>query len=147
MSDDVAGRKPIRSHRDLQVYQLAFQASMDVFRLTRGFPVEECYSLVDQIRRSSRSVSANIAEAWRKRRYEGSFVLKLNDAEAEAAETQAWLEYAVECGYADKTVARELYRSYDHILGKLVRMLNNPTPWLLPSRQAISGLRGNKASE
>ena len=133
MSELAARRKPIRSHRDLEVYQLAFQAGMDIFRMTRSFPVEERFSLVDQVRRSSRSVSANIAEAWRKRRYEGSFLLKLNDAEAEAAETQTWLEYAVECGYADKVAARELYRCYDHILGKLVTMLNNPSPWILQS--------------
>ena len=134
MTDNARGRKPIKSHRDLEVYVLAFQASMDIFRMTRTFPAEERYSLTDQIRRSSRSVSANVAEAWRKRRYEGSFLLKLNDAEAEAAETQSWLEYTVECGYADKTAAHDLYHCYDLIIGKLVTMLNNPGPWLLPSR-------------
>jgi len=77
----------IQGHQELDVYRLAFEAAMRIFELTKGFPREERYSLVDQIRRSSRSVCANIAEAWRKRRYEGAFVSKLSDAESEAAET------------------------------------------------------------
>jgi len=81
----------IQGHRELDVYRLAFDAAMRIFTLTKAFPREESYSLVDQIRRSFRSVCANIAEAWRKRRYEGAFVSKLSDAEAEAAETQVWL--------------------------------------------------------
>jgi four helix bundle protein len=79
-------RKLIQSHRELEVYQLAFETAMRVFELSKSFTKEERYSLTDQIRRSSRSVCANLAEAWRKRRYEGAFLLKLNDAEAEAAE-------------------------------------------------------------
>ncbi len=86
-------RKPIQSHRELEVYQLACEAAMRIFELTKGFPKEEQYSLTDQIRRSSRGVCANLAEAWSMRRYEGAFVLKLNDAEAEAAETQTWLDF------------------------------------------------------
>jgi four helix bundle protein len=124
-------RKPIQSHQDLDVYKLAFEAAMQIFALTKRFPPEERYALTDQIRRSSRSVCANLAEAWRKRRYEGAFLLKLNDCEAEAAETQTWLEFAVKCDYLDADVGRELYCSYDHILGKLVRMINNPSPWLM----------------
>jgi four helix bundle protein len=81
----------IRNHRDLEVYQMGFDAAMRIFGATKDFPSEERYSLVDQIRRSSRAVCANIAEAWRRRRYEGSFVYRLNDSEAEAAETQVWL--------------------------------------------------------
>ena len=88
-------RKPIRSHRELEVYQLAFEVAMGIFELTKGFPPEERYSLTDQIRRSSRSVCANLAEAWRKRRYEGACLAKLSDSEAEAAETQTWIEFAV----------------------------------------------------
>ncbi len=106
-------QKPIRSRRELEVYQLGFEAAMKIFRLTRGFPTEERYALTDQIRRSSRSVCANIAEAWRKRRYKGSFVLRLNDAEAEAAETQTWLEFAVECEHLEVEVSRELYQTYN----------------------------------
>jgi len=84
------------------------------------------YSLTDQIRRSSRSVSGQIAEAWRKRKYDASFVSKLNDAEAEAAETQSWLEYSVRCGYLATAKGRQLHRLYDRIIGKLVKMGNNP---------------------
>jgi four helix bundle protein len=80
-------------------------------------------------------VSANITEAWRKRRYEGSFVVKLNDAESEAAETQTWLDFAVECGYLEADIAHKLYQEYDHILGKLVNMIANPSPWLMPTRK------------
>ena len=128
-------RKVIRSHKELEVYQLGFAASMRIFELTKKFPMEERFSLTDQIRRSSRSVCANLTEAWRKRRYEGSFLVKLSDSEAEAAETQTWLEFAVECDYLEAEVARELYREYDRILGKLVNMINRPDPWLLPNRR------------
>lgn len=129
-------RKPVRSHRELEVYQLAFEAAMQIFEVTKQFPPTERYSLTDQIRRSSRSVCANLAEAWRKRRYKRAFVLKLNDAEAEAAETQTWLEFAVKCSYLDAEAGRELYRHYAAILGKLVKMIANPSPWLMPARQA-----------
>ncbi|MCI0485731.1 MAG: four helix bundle protein [Blastocatellia bacterium] len=128
-------RKSIQSHRDLEVYKLAFQTAMRIFELSKTFPKEEVYSLTDQIRRSSRSVCANLAEAWRKRRYEGSFVLKLNDSEAEAAESQTWLEFAVECKYLDADTGRELYRTYNNILGKLVKMINDPSPWLMPAKK------------
>jgi four helix bundle protein len=128
-------RKPVQSHRDLEVYQLGFEAAMRIFELTKNFPIEERYSLTDQIRRSSRSVCANLTEAWRKRRYEGAFLLKLSNAEAEAAETQTWLEFAVKCSYLDTDTGRELYRTYDHILGKLVNMISNPSPWLISGRK------------
>jgi four helix bundle protein len=124
-------RKVIRSHRELEVYQLGFDSAMKLFELSRAFPIEERYSLTDQMRRSSRSVCANLAEAWRKRRYEGAFVAKLSDVETEAAETQTWLEFAVKCGYLDSQIARDLYQEYDNLLGKLVNMINNPTPWLI----------------
>lgn len=113
------------------MYRMGFEAAMKVFEVTKGFPKEEVYSLTDQIRRSSRSVCANIAEAWRRRRYEGSFVSKLNDAEAEAAETQVWLEFAVKCGYLETEVGRELYTIYDHILGKIVNMILHPEQWVI----------------
>jgi len=104
---------------------------MRIFDLSKKFPAEERYSLTDQMRRSSRSVCANLAEAWRKRRYDGAFLLKLSDSEAEAAETQTWLEFAVKCNYLDAETGRELYQTYDHILGKLVNMINHPSPWLI----------------
>src|SRR2546422_5945562 len=121
----------IRYHWQLDVYKLSVEAGMAIFAETKQYPREEMYSLTDQIRRSSRSVSGQIAEGWRKRKYEASFVSKLNDAEGEAAETQSWIEYAVKCGYMERGVGRELHRSYDRILGKLVKMGNNPGPWLL----------------
>jgi len=125
----------IQSHEELDVYRLAFDAAMRVFEMSKRFPREETYSLTDQIRRSSRSVCGNIAEAWRKRRYEAAFVSKLNDAESEAAETQTWIRFAVECGYWPAEMGAELYQSYDHVLGKLVNMIVRPTPWLMRRRE------------
>jgi four helix bundle protein len=119
----------IKSHKGLVVYQMAFKSSMEIFSLTKSFPKEELYSLVSQIRRSSRSVSANIAEAFRKRRYEKAFVSKLSDCEAEAAETQVWLDYSLECGYMSNDCYRKLYDEYDKLLGKLVIMMTNPEKW------------------
>jgi four helix bundle protein len=127
----MVSRNRIESHRELEVYQMAFEGAMRIFELTKHFPREECFSLTDQVRRSSRSVCANLAEAWRKRRYEGAFLAKLNDAEAEAAETQTWLEFAVKSNYLDAGAGRELYQIYDNILGKLVSMIHNPSPWLI----------------
>jgi four helix bundle protein len=124
-------RESIKSHKDLQVYQMAFDAAMKIFELSKKFPVEERYSLTDQIRRSSRSVCANLAEAWRKRRYEAAFVAKLNDCEAESAETQTWLEFAVKCNYLDVDSGRELYATYNRVIGGLVSMINNPSVWLI----------------
>ncbi len=124
----------IRSHEELDVFRLAFEGAMQIFELSKGFPLEETYSLKDQVRRSSRSVCANLAEAWRKRRYEAAFVSKLNDAESEAAETQTWIQFAVECRYLPEHVGRELHQSYDHVIGKLVNMIRNPKPWILKKR-------------
>ena len=124
-------RGKIRYHWELDVYTLSTQAAMKIFSVSKNFPKEEIYSLTDQIRRSSRSVSSNIAESWRRRKYEKAFVNKLNEAEAEAAETQVWLEYAVKCDYLDEEERRDLHARYDQIIGKLVTMENNPGPWLL----------------
>lgn len=110
---------------------MASQAAMQIFELSKKFPKEETYSLTDQIRRSSRAVCSNIAEAWRKRRYEGKFLNSLNDAESEAAETQTWLEFAMKCGYLSETVERELCATYDNILGKLVLMIRHPEQWII----------------
>ena len=125
-------KKLIRTHRDLDVYQRAFELAMRIFQETKSFPIEERYSLTDQIRKSSRSVCTNLAEAWRKRRYEASFVSKLSDAVAEAAETQVWTDFCVQCGYLRKEVGKELSDAYDNILGKVVNLINEPEPWLLP---------------
>jgi len=121
--------KIIRIHTDLKVYQLSFEAGMDVFELSKRFPNEEKYSLTDQIRRSSRSVSSNIAEAWRKRRYPKSFISKLSDSEGEAAETQVWLNYALACKYIDVEKHDNLYDKYDHIISMVVKMIIKPNDW------------------
>ena len=121
----------IRSHQDLEVYRMAFATAMEVFQVSKRFPKEETYSLTDQIRRSSRSVCANVSEAWRKRRYEAAFVSKLSDAETEAAETQVWPEFAVKCEYLDRDRGAELYKNYDRVLGMLVGMINHPENWII----------------
>jgi four helix bundle protein len=113
------------------VFQKAFEASMQIFKLSKAFPKEEMYSLTDQIRRCSRSVCANMAEAWRKRRYEKAFILKLSDCEGEAAETQVWLEYAVRCEYMNRDDAVPLYQAYDSILATLVGMINHADTWII----------------
>jgi four helix bundle protein len=129
----------IISHRDRDVYRRAFDAAMRVFELSKAFPKEETYSLTDQIRRSSRSVCANLAEAWRKRRYEAAFKSKLFDSEAEAAETQVWLDFALRCGYLDSDEARQLYREYEEIIRLLVAMINHPENWTISKTQTGNG--------
>ncbi len=121
----------IRHFRELDVYQLAMKTSMTLFELSKTFPLEERYSLTDQVRRSSRSVCANIAEAWRKRRYPNAFVSKLSDAEAEAAETQVWIEYSVKSGYLGLNDADKLDKQYESIQGKLIQMLTHPDQWCI----------------
>jgi four helix bundle protein len=124
--------KVIRDHRELGIYRLAFDGAMKIFELSKKFPIEERYSLTDQSRRSSRSVCANLAEAWRKRRYKAAFVAKLSDCEAEAAETQTWIEFAIQCKYIDAETGHQLLQTYNQILSGLVKLIQNPTPWLLP---------------
>ncbi|PKO95535.1 MAG: four helix bundle protein [Bacteroidetes bacterium HGW-Bacteroidetes-9] len=119
----------IRTHRDLKVFQLSFDSGMDVYKISKLFPKEETYSLVDQIRRASRSVSGNIAEAFRKRKYPKAFIAKLSDAEGEAAETQVWLDYALACQYIDQESYSQLNDKYDHIIGMLVNMGLKPENW------------------
>jgi four helix bundle protein len=121
----------IRSYRELDVYRSAIDAAMRIFTTTKRFPAEERYSLTDQMRRSSRSVCATLAEAWRKRRYEAHFVSKLSDAESEAEETRVWLEFALKCGYIDQNYFAELDDVYDKILAQLVRMRSKSRDWLV----------------
>ena len=121
----------IRKHKDLKVYQLAFANALQIHQISKSFPVEEKYSLTDQIRRCSRSVCANLAEAWRKRRYKNHFISKLSDSEAEAAETQVWLEFALEFAYIDKKTFDELYEKYEHIIAMLISMSSSPDSWLI----------------
>ncbi len=127
-------KRDIKSHRDLDVYQRAFDAAMEIFELSKRFPKEETYSLTDQIRRSSRSVCANLAEAWRKRRYVAAFQSKLSDADAETAETQVWIEFSVKCGYLPRNNGAKLYRAYDGILATIVGMINHAETWTLPGK-------------
>jgi four helix bundle protein len=123
--------KLIHTHKDMEVFRLAYDNANKVFKMTKSFPREELYSLTDQIRRSSRSVATNIAEAFRKRRYEKAFILKLSDSESEAAETQVWLDFALACNYINSQLYDELYKTYDHILGMLVNMILNSQKWSL----------------
>jgi four helix bundle protein len=122
-----------RHFRELEVYTIALEGAMRIFQFSKAFPAEEKYSLTDQIRRCSRSVCANIAEAWRKRRYPNAFISKLSDAEAEAAETEVWLELATRCGYLDPAMSTELEQAYEQILGKLVNMISHPDQWTIRS--------------
>jgi four helix bundle protein len=125
----------ILRHQDLDVYRKAFDLAMQIFEISKTFPKEETYSLTDQIRCSSRSVCSNLAEAWRKRRYEAAFTSKLSDVEGEAAETQTWLEFAVRCKYIERSLAKELFLAYDETLAMVVSMINRPHLWILPSGQ------------
>lgn len=111
-----------KSFRDLDVYKLAFETAMEIFEISKKFPTEEKYSLTDQIRRSSRSVCANIAEGWRKRKYKAVFINKLSDSAQEAAETQSWLDFALSCKYIDKETLVRLDERYEHIFAMLTTM-------------------------
>jgi four helix bundle protein len=106
-------------------------AAMEIFEVTRSFRAEERYSMVDQMRRSSRSVCANLAEAWRKRRYRAAFIPKLSDAEAEASETQVWIEFAQKCNYISRDRSAGLDGSYERIIGQIVRMIQESEKWLI----------------
>ena len=121
----------IRRHYELEVFRRAADAAMRVFELTQNFPREELYSLTDQVRRSSRSVCANVAEGWRKRRYPAAFIHKLSDAEAEAAETQVWIAFAVRCGYLPREAGVELNGEYEAILRMIVGMIRNHRIWTI----------------
>jgi len=121
--------KLIRSHKELEVYKLAYKMAMEIYKLSKSFPGEERYSLTDQIRRSSRSVAANLAEAFRKRRYEKAFVAKLSDSEGEAAETQTWLDFSRDCGYINSELCDRLNTNYEHVIGMLVNMIKSPEKW------------------
>jgi four helix bundle protein len=111
--------KDINHFRDLEVYKRAFMAAMRIFQLTKEFPTEEKYSLVDQIRRASRSVCANISEGWRKRRYIAVFKNKMTDSMQEASETQCWLEFCLACQYIDQEVFDNLDDEYEQIIAML----------------------------
>ena len=122
MKDDRRQTKRIKSVRELEVYQLAFETAIDIFKISKKFPVEETYSFTDQVRRSSRAICANLSESWRKRKYKAVFLNKLTDAAQEAAETQTWLEFALACKYIDKKTFEKLDEKYEHIFAMLYTM-------------------------
>lgn len=121
-----------RHFQELRVYEESFGAAMDIFVLSKGFPQEERYALTDQIRRSSRSVCANIAEAWRKRLFPNHFISKLTDADSEAAETQNWLKFARPCGYLEEEPFCLLWHRYDLVSSSLYKMIQHPETWCPP---------------
>ena len=122
--DDIM-KPAIRHFRDLEVYRRAFAAAMKIFELTKRFPAEERFSLVDQIRRASRSVCSNLSEAWRKRRYPAVFKNKVTDSMQEASETQCWLEFSLACRYIDQSTFNELDDEYEQIIAMLNSMEMN----------------------
>lgn len=121
----------IQSVRNLRVWQKAMDFAMFIFELSKGFPADERFSLTDQVRRSSRSVAANLSEAWRKRRYAAAFVAKINDSEGEAAETQTFVEIARRCGYVSAEDAATLDAGYEELLAQLVHMATHPDDWVI----------------
>ncbi len=122
MKDEARQTKRIRSVRELDVYKLAFETAMEIFRISEAFLKEETYSLTDQVRKSSRSVCTNLSEGWRKRKYKAVFINKLSDAAQEAAETQTWLEFALACKYIDEGTFKKLDDRYEHIFAMLFTM-------------------------
>lgn len=127
------GQNMVIHFRELRVYQTAFRASMQIFELSKKWPLEERYSLTDQVRRSSRAICANIAEAWGKRRYPSHFISKLTDADAEALETQNWLAFAFSGNYLQQNQQSELNRQFEEISRDLIGMMNHPESWCGPS--------------
>jgi four helix bundle protein len=121
----------IKSYKELRVFENAMNSAMKIFERTKTFPPEEKYSMVDQMRRSSRSVCANIGEAWRKRRYKAAFIAKLSDAESEACETQVWIEFAKRCEYMEDNNCAEMDTEYDQIMGQIVKMINEADKWII----------------
>ena len=117
-------------HKGLKVYHLSYQLAMEIFHLTKNFPKEEIYSLTDQIRRSSRSIPTNIAEAYRKRIYPKNFISKLSDADGETSETQVWLEFSRDCGCISAEKCNELLIRYEEVGKMLGGMMANPERFL-----------------
>lgn len=119
----------IESFKDLNVYQVAFELQQEIFELTKNFPKEEFYSLTNQIRRASRSIGSNIAEAWQKRRYIAHFVSKLSDADGEQAETQHWLDTSIACEYISADRHKRLFDKCKKVGMMLGKMIREPQSW------------------
>jgi len=126
----MATYQELKGHRNLKVYQLAYKLAMDIYNTSQRFPKEEKYSLTDQMRRSSRSVAANIAEGFRKRQYPKMFVSKLADADGEAAETQVWLDFARDCEYMSPKLQVELTKGYEEVGRMLGAMMSMPEKFM-----------------
>jgi len=126
----MAEYQQLKGHRDLKVYQLAYKLAMDIFNTSKSFPKEEKYSLTDQIRRSSRSVAANIAEGFRKRQYPKMFISKLADADGEATETQVWLDFARDCEYLSPEIHANLVKGYEEVGKMLGTMMSMPEKFM-----------------
>ncbi|MCB0036584.1 MAG: four helix bundle protein [Anaerolineales bacterium] len=127
----------VRSFRELIVYRKSRSLAQDIFQISKRFPREEMYSLTDQIRRSSRSVGAQIAEAWAKRRYEKHFVSKLTDADAEQQETQHWLEVAYDCGYISQPELNQLLNPCLEVGRMLQSMMNKSAQFCAPENTGL----------
>ncbi|MEO1211367.1 MAG: four helix bundle protein [Cyanobacteria bacterium J06638_20] len=127
----------VRSYQELKVYQLAFQCSTQIFELSRQFPPEERLLLTRQSLTASRSVCASLAEAWGQRRYRKAFIAKLSDAQAEAAEMQTWVQFAVQCEYLNREVGQELFGQYRIIYAALERLIENADVWVKPMEGAL----------
>ena len=124
-------KETIRTYKDLRVFQKAMDLAMEIYVMTKKFPKEELYSLTDQMWRSSRSVCSNLAESWRKRRYQAAFISKLSDSETEAAETQVWIEIALRCNYIPKDQAAYFEQEYDRVIAQIVTMIEGSENWIL----------------
>ena len=121
----------IDSFKDLIVFQKGYKLAMLIFEISKNFPKEEKYSLTDQIRRSSRSVTSCLPESWAKRRYEKAFVSKLTDSLGEEFETENWLDYSKDCKYIKEETHERILSEYDEVRKMLISMINNPEKWCL----------------
>ena len=127
----MGGGERIKRHTELQVYTRAFELTMDLFRLTRSFPVEERYSLTEPVETVIPIGLCQPGRSMARRRYQAAFIAKLSDAEAEVAESQVCIQFAVECEYLTADSTRELYHAYDEVIAMLVAMIPNPERWLI----------------
>ena len=117
--------------RDLDVYQDSLTLSLEIHEFAKTLPAEERFALADQMRRASRSVPANIAEAWRKRRYKAAFISKLNDSETEASEMQCWLDFSLKANLMSETVYKEFDKRYEQIISQIVTMIVGADKWCI----------------
>ena len=130
----IEGKRKYRGYKDLKVYQLAYGLAMEIFEGTKNYPKEEKYSLTDQIRRASRSIPANLAEAWKKRKYPKMFISKVIDAAGEAGEVEVWLDFSLDCGYLEKKKCDSLVERYDEVNRMLYGMADKPEKFVAKAR-------------